>query len=89
MLHAGGLLKALRLAAQPLSALAGPASAAFTAGTLHVGDSDSLMVEIRMPDGRSVRVSMSRRQFGQYCSNARSLSCPPIGTAIMGTGWLN
>ncbi|MGH3808364.1 MAG: helix-turn-helix domain-containing protein [Pseudonocardiaceae bacterium] len=65
MLHAGGLLKALRSAAQPPSVLAGSDSAALPVGTLHVGDTDSVTVEIRMPDGRSVRMSISRRQLGQ------------------------
>ena len=77
MLHAGGLLKALRSAVQPLSVLAGPASAVFPAGTLHVGDSDSVMVEIRMPDGRSVRVSMSRRQLGQLVAGGALPSILP------------
>ncbi|MGH3888028.1 MAG: helix-turn-helix domain-containing protein [Pseudonocardiaceae bacterium] len=79
LLHAGGLLQALRSAAQPRSVLAGPASAALPAGTLYVGDSDSITVEIRMLDGRSVRVSMSRRQFGQLLAAGALPGIMPAG----------
>jgi Helix-turn-helix domain len=79
MLHAGGLLQALRSAAQPPSVLAGPVSVALPAWTLHVGDSDSVMMEIRMPDGRSVRVSMSRRQFGQLLTAGALPGILPAG----------
>ncbi|MGH3719550.1 MAG: helix-turn-helix domain-containing protein [Pseudonocardiaceae bacterium] len=82
MLHAGGLLTALRSAAQPPSVLIGP-SAALPAGTVHVGDGDSVIVEIRMPDGRSVRVSMSRRQFGQLlAAGALPGTLPPSALGL-------
>ncbi|MGH3687647.1 MAG: hypothetical protein ACRDRU_13090 [Pseudonocardiaceae bacterium] len=77
MLHAGGLLKALRSAAQPLSVPASPV--ALPVGTLHVGDSDPIVVEIRMPDGRSVRVSMSRRQLGQLLAAGALPGILPAG----------
>jgi hypothetical protein len=79
ILHAGGLLTVLRSAAQPPSVPSNPLAAVLPAGMLHVGDSDSVVVEIRMLDGRSVRVAMSRRQFGQMLSSGALHGILPAG----------
>jgi hypothetical protein len=79
ILRTGGLLTVLRSAAQPPSVPSDPVAAALPAGMLHVGDSDSVVVEIRMSDGRSVRVSMSRRQFGQMLSSGALHGILPAG----------
>lgn len=79
ILHAGGLLKALRCAAQPPSVPTGPFAVALPVEVLHVGDGDSIVVEIRMLDGRSVRVSISRRQFGEMLSAGTLRGILPAG----------
>ncbi len=46
---------------------------------LHVGDGDSVIIEIRMPEGGSVRVSMSRRQFGEVLTAGALRGILPAG----------
>jgi hypothetical protein len=79
ILHAGGLLQALCSAAQPPSVATDPLAAALPAGMLHVGVGNSVIVEIRMLDGRSVRVSMSRRQLGQMLTAGALHDILPAG----------
>ncbi len=79
MLHAGGLLKALRTSALPPPVATGPAVTVLPPGMLRAGDGDSVMLEMRMMDGRSVRVSMSRRQFGQLLSTGALRGILPAG----------
>lgn len=57
VLHAGGLLIALRQAAGSLAA--GPA------GSCSVTGGGPVIVEVRLPGGGSISVSLSRRGFGQ------------------------
>ncbi len=46
---------------------------------LHLGDSDPVILEMRLPDGRSVRVSISRRQFTQLIATGALRALLPAG----------
>jgi transcriptional regulator with XRE-family HTH domain len=68
VLQAGGLLIALRAAAGATS-LPAPGSAA---------DSESVTLEVRLPDGGIVLVVMSRRQFSQVLATAALSPALPL-----------
>ena len=50
-------------------------------GGLHVDDGDSVTLELRTPDGRIVRVSLSRREFTQLLATGALRGLLPAGVA--------
>lgn len=78
ILGAGGLLTALRTAAQPPANLTA-AVIPLPSEILHPTDGDPVMLEIRQPDGRSVRVSISRREFGHLLGTGALRAALPAG----------
>jgi Helix-turn-helix domain len=79
ILGAGGLLTVLRAAAElpsdsPSTVIAAPA---VVMG--HTGDGAVIMLEMRMTDGRSVRVSIPRREFGQLLASGALGALFPAG----------
>ena len=69
VLDAGGLLTVLRAAAELPSETPARTVAAPTVGMGHAGDGAAIMVEMRMADGRSVRMSIPRREFTQLLAS--------------------
>jgi hypothetical protein len=80
-LGGGGLLPALGAAAQPAAAVKpfDPGTAAGPRAMLHIGDSNPVILEMRLPDGRSLRVSISRRQFTQLIATGALRALLPAG----------
>jgi transcriptional regulator with XRE-family HTH domain len=75
VLHAGGLLTTLRQAAET-GTVAGPVAHCTVTG------SGPVMLEIRLPGGGSIQVSLSRRQFAQLiAAGALSSALPGAATA--------
>ncbi|MGH3940084.1 MAG: helix-turn-helix domain-containing protein, partial [Pseudonocardiaceae bacterium] len=79
ILGAGGLLTALRTAAELPSNPPGPVVAAPVVGMGHDGDGAVIMLEMRMADGRSVRVLIPRREFGQLLATGALGALFPAG----------
>lgn len=77
---ASGLLVLLR----SLDQAEGPSTgrkATLPAVGFHIDDGDSVMVELRTPDGRMVRVSLSRREFAQMLAAGTLRALLPAGVA--------
>ena len=83
ILGAGGLLTVLRTAAELPSDPPGPVVAAPAVGMGHGGDGASIMLEMRMTDGRSVRVSIPRREFGQLLASGALGALFPAGVLTL------
>lgn len=79
ILGAGGLLTALRAAAELPLEPPGPAVVGSPAGMRHADDGDAIVLEMRMTDGRSVRVSIPRREFGQLLATGALSAVLPAG----------
>ena len=79
ILGAGGLLTVLRAAAELPSDPPGPVVAAPAVGMGHAGDGAAVMLEMRMADGRSVRMSIPRREFGQLLASGALGALFPAG----------
>ncbi|MGH3803483.1 MAG: helix-turn-helix domain-containing protein, partial [Pseudonocardiaceae bacterium] len=79
ILGAGGLLTVLRAAAELPSDPAGPVVAAPAVGMGHGGDGAAVMLEMRMAGGRSVRMSIPRREFGQLLATGALGALFPAG----------
>lgn len=78
-LHAGGLLVTLRSLAPARAATRKGRPALPLAGLyVHDGRSDSVTLDMQTPDGRTVRVSLSRREFGEL------LASGVLGVALPG-----
>jgi transcriptional regulator with XRE-family HTH domain len=79
-LHAGGLLRTLRSLASSRDA-AKPGQPALPLPGLHVddGESDSVTLDMRTPDGRTVRVNLSRRQLAQLLASGVLSTALPAG----------
>lgn len=76
LLHAGGLLTALRQAAVPGAATGAPVA------HCSVTDSGPVILEIRLPGGGSIHMTMSRRQFSQLiATGALSAALPGVASA--------
>ena len=73
---AGGLLVFLRSLAQDEP---GPGPKTLPNARLRVNDGDSVMLELRTPDGRMVRVSLSRREFTQLLAGGALRAVLPAG----------
>lgn len=81
-LHAGGLLVMLRSLAP--ARIAGPTGRkALPLADLRADDGqrDSVTLDMRTPDGRTVRVSLSRRQFGELLASGVLGAALPAGVA--------
>jgi transcriptional regulator with XRE-family HTH domain len=76
VLQAGGLLIALR-------ATAGTVAPALVPGPGSAADSESVTLEVRLPDGGIVHVAMSRRQFSQLLATA---ALSPVLPLVAGPG---
>lgn len=77
VLHAGGLLIALRQAAG--------SPAAELAGSCSVSGGGSVIVEVRLPGGGSISVSLSRRGFGQLIAAGAVTAAIPGARDLGGT----
>lgn len=82
-LGTGGLLTLLRsLASEPADTAASTSGMkTLPAGGLHVDDGDSVTLELRTPDGRIVRVGLSRREFTQLLTTGMLRGLLPAGVA--------
>jgi hypothetical protein len=82
-LGTGGLLALLRSLAPGTadSAVGSSGMKTLPAGGLHVDDGDSVTLELRTPDGRIVRVSLSRREFAQLLTTGMLRGLLPAGVA--------
>jgi transcriptional regulator with XRE-family HTH domain len=79
-LGTGGLLGLLRSLAPEPAVIGGPRT--LPAGGFHVEDGgSSVMLELRTPDGRIVRVSLSRREFTQLLASEVLRGLLPAGAA--------
>jgi transcriptional regulator with XRE-family HTH domain len=77
-LGAGGLLTTLRSLVQETDgATSGPKI--LPTGGHHVDDGDSVMLELRTPDGRIVRVKLSRREFTHLLTGGALRAVLPAG----------
>lgn len=87
VLGTGGLLGLLRsLAPDEPAAGPGPAVApaglmTLPAGRLDTDDGDSVTLQLRTPDGRTVRVSLSRRDLGKLLGGGAMRAILPAGVA--------
>ncbi len=79
VLGTGGLLILLRSLAQDEPVMPGPRPLP-TAG-VHVDAGDTVLLELRTPDGRSVQVSLSRREFAQLLSGGALRAVLPAGAS--------
>jgi Helix-turn-helix domain len=84
VLHAGGLLSALRQAAAGGRT---PGSSVVVGG--NVWGNGSVMLEFRLAGGGSVQVSMSRRHFAQLAASGLLASALPGAVTADGTGRLS
>ncbi len=84
ILGAGGLLTTLRAAADLPSDPPGPVLAAPAVGMGHAGDGAAVMLEMRTTDGRSVRVSIPRREFAQLLASGALGTLLPAGVLTLG-----
>lgn len=82
-LGTGGLLSLLRSLAgeAPESENTTSGMKTLPTGGLHVNDGDSVTLELRTPDGRIVRVSLSRREFTQLLTTGALRGLLPAGVA--------
>ena len=79
-LDTGGLLGMLRSLAPPTEvAPTGPTT--LPIGGLHVADGDSVTLELRTLDGRTVRVGLSRREFAELLAGGALRAVLPAGVA--------
>jgi transcriptional regulator with XRE-family HTH domain len=79
-LGTGGLLVLLRsLAPDSTGAPAESGPRSLSTGGLQVNDGDSVTLELRTPDGGSVRVSLSRREFAQLLAAGALRGLLPAG----------
>jgi hypothetical protein len=76
---AGGLLIMLRSLAQDEQSAPGPT--ALPRAGFCIDDGDSVMLEMRTPDGRIVRVSLSRREFTHLLATGALRTVLPAGVA--------
>lgn len=76
---AGGLLIMLRSLAPDEPANPGPRT--LPGASFHVDAGDSVMLELRAPDGRIVRVSLSRREFTHLLAAGALRAVLPAGVA--------
>ena len=83
ILGAGGLLTVLRTAAELPSDPPGPVVPSPAVGMGHAGDGAALMLEMRMTDGRSLRVSIPRREFGQLLASGALGALFPAGVLTL------
>lgn len=79
ILGAGGLLTVLRAAAELPSDPPGQVVAAPAVRMGHAGDGAAIMLEMRMADGRGVKVSIPRREFGQLLAGGALGALFPAG----------
>ena len=79
-LGTGGLLGLLRSLASKEAASRSGTNTLPTSG-LQVDDGDSVSLELRTPDGRTVRVSLSRREFSQLLATGALRGLLPAGVA--------
>ncbi|MGQ0776485.1 MAG: helix-turn-helix domain-containing protein [Pseudonocardiales bacterium] len=83
LLGTGGLLTALRTAAELPSKPPGPVVATPALGVGHGGDGATIMLEMRMADGRSVRVLIPRREFNQLLASGMLGALFPAGALTL------
>ncbi|MGH3914707.1 MAG: helix-turn-helix domain-containing protein, partial [Pseudonocardiaceae bacterium] len=79
ILGAGGLLTVLRTAAELPSDPAGTVVVAPAVQMRTAGDGAPIVLEMRMTDGRSVRVSIPRREFSQLIASGALRAVLPAG----------
>jgi transcriptional regulator with XRE-family HTH domain len=82
-LGAGGLLTMLRsLVSDTAAALAPPAGVvSLPTGGLHLNDDGSVTLRLQTPDGRTVQVSLSRRELGKLLASGALRAILPAGVA--------